>query len=142
MLCSRTAFDRRSPGFSLLEVMVVLILIALASGLAVTRIGAGQDAAENRNAMQDIVSALASARRGAIRSGQPRSVQLSQDGRLTLLTIETPNPRAEQSAGTILVTFLPDGSSTGGRIALLSPMSATLTIDRFVGGVTIEPGNE
>lgn len=133
---------RRAPGFSLLEMMVVLILIALASGLVVTRIGAGKDLAENRRALQEMTSALADARRSAIRSGQPFSVELSQDGVRTFRPTEMPDQQGQSSAKSILVQFFPDGSSTGGRIVLRAPMSATLTIDRFVGGVTVEATDE
>lgn len=134
--------SRRPPGFSLFEMMVVLILIALASGLVVTRVGAGKDVAEDRRALQEISSALADARRSAIRSGQPLSVELSQVGVRTFRPTEIPDQQGQSSAKSILVQFFPDGSSTGGRIVLRAPMSATLTIDRFVGGVTVEPFDE
>ncbi|MGD1926304.1 MAG: Tfp pilus assembly protein FimT/FimU [Paracoccaceae bacterium] len=142
MLRFNGAFGRRAPGFSLLEMMVVLILIALASGLVVTRVGAGKDVADTRRALQEMTSALANARRSAIRSGRPRLVELSQDGVTTFRTTEMPNLQEQSSAKSILVRFFPDGSSTGGRIILRAPVSATLTIGRFVGGVTVEPSDE
>ncbi|CRM14713.1 MULTISPECIES: GspH/FimT family pseudopilin [Pseudomonas] len=113
-------------GFTLLEMLVVIVLISIAAGLVGFGLQQGLRAAKERQAVGQIVEALRSTRARAIVSGTPQSTvfdlqQLSfqasgrpkkhwpADLQVTLHT-------AEQAGSA--VAFYADGSSTGGNLLL------------------------
>lgn len=123
---------RRPAGFTLIEVVMVLMLAVLVITVAAVSLTRGLGSAKVRAAGQDLVAALRYTRAQAIvtRKQQaleldvdkrsyiaPRKaeVQLPEDMELRLLTA------AEERTGdsTGRVRFYPDGSSTGGRIKLV-----------------------
>ena len=65
---------RRSPGFSLLEMILVMALIAAASLLAVTAFGAGMKGVKLRAGAKDVAAQMRFARAVAISSGEPQDV--------------------------------------------------------------------
>jgi general secretion pathway protein H len=123
---------RRPAGFTLIEVVMVLMLAGLVVTVAAVSLTRGLGSAKVRAAGQDLVAALRYTRAQAIvtRKQQaleldvekrsyvaPRKdeVQLPEDMELRLLTA------AEEQTGatTGRIRFWPDGSSTGGRIKLV-----------------------
>ena len=65
---------RRSPGFSLLEMILVIALIAAASLLAVAAFGGGMKGIKLRAGAKDVAAQMRFARAVAISSGEPQDV--------------------------------------------------------------------
>lgn len=122
----------RTYGFSLLELLLVLVLLVAVYGLAVPMLGAGSIGLESKAAVRQLTAGLRKARSVAI-SGQreaslsidvaartfsvtddPRVYALSQQIGLAVFTAES--ELANEQTGSI--RFFPDGSSTGGRITV------------------------
>ncbi|RMT99211.1 hypothetical protein ALP39_200359 [Pseudomonas marginalis pv. marginalis] len=113
-------------GFTLLEMLVVIVLISIAAGLVGFGLQQGLRAAKERQAVGQIVEALRSTRARAIVSGTTQSTVFD----LRNLSVEAPDrPKkhwpaelqvtlhtAEQAGSA--VDFYPDGSSTGGNLLL------------------------
>lgn len=120
-------------GFSLLELLVVLVIVGLMATLVGVSISRSLSAAEVRSASRDLMAAMRYTRGQAIlkRSEQTLAVdvekrQYQAPGRgvvelpegmdMRLLTART--ERTGDTTGTI--RFYPDGSSTGGRVTLVA----------------------
>ena len=115
-------------GFTLLEMLVVIVLISIAAGLVGFGLQQGLRAAKERQAVGQIVEALRSTRARAIVSGTTQSTVFD----LRNLSVEAPGrPKkhwpaelqvtlhtAEQAGSA--VDFYPDGSSTGGNVLLVN----------------------
>lgn len=113
-------------GFTLLEMLVVIVLISIAAGLVGFGLQQGLRAAKERQAVGQIVEALRSTRARAIVSGTTESTVFD----LRDLSVQAPGrPKkhwpaelqvtlhtAEQAGSA--VDFYPDGSSTGGNVLL------------------------
>ncbi|AIB37455.1 MULTISPECIES: GspH/FimT family pseudopilin [Pseudomonas] len=111
-------------GFTLLEMLVVILLISLAAGLLGMGVRQGLQAAKERRAVGQMVEALRTTRAGAIISGQ--SARTAFD--LRARTFQAPGRALQQWPSELQVTlhtaeqvgpaveFYPDGSSTGGNL--------------------------
>ncbi|PQZ87601.1 MULTISPECIES: type II secretion system protein [Pseudomonas] len=113
-------------GFTLLEMLVVIVLISIAAGLVGFGLQQGLKAAKQRQAVGDIVAALRSTRARAIVSGQTASTVFD----LQALSFQAPGRPAKHWPADLQVTlhtaeqagsaveFYADGSSTGGNLLL------------------------
>ncbi len=123
----------RARGFSLIEVMVAVALVALAGALAAGVLGNGFGRLEVRSAVQDVAGNLRHARALAIASGRPQSFEIDPDartwragadrsGRLPerIEVVFTGAREVQPRPGEGAIVFFPDGASTGGRVALVS----------------------
>ncbi|QKF53000.1 GspH/FimT family pseudopilin [Pseudomonas graminis] len=113
-----------SRGFTLLEMLVVIVLMSI--GIAVVGFGLhkGLQQAADRQLLGQMVQALRTTRSAAIISGQPRETTFDLNHR----TFKAPGERAQQwpiEVGVQLntaadldaaVAFYPDGSSSGGNL--------------------------
>ncbi|MFB3303955.1 Tfp pilus assembly protein FimT/FimU [Pseudomonas sp. AMR01] len=118
--------SKPQAGFTLLEMLVVIVLISIAAGLVGFGLQQGLKAAKERQTVGQIVDALRNTRARAIVSGQSaktefdlQTLSFQAPGRPTRhwpadlqLTLHT----AEQAGSA--VEFYPDGSSTGGNLLL------------------------
>lgn len=121
----------RARGFSLLEVLVVVMLMAVAGLLAAGIIGGGVERLQVRSAAKDIAANLRFTRAHAIATGAPqrftinpatRAWQAPRDrgGRIperfevAFTGAREVQPRADEGA----IVFFEDGASTGGRVRL------------------------
>lgn len=128
--CRRPAGGARARGFTLLEVMMVIVLVAAATALAAGLLGVGRSGRELRAAVATVASELRYARTRALMTGQAQvfALDLGQrtwqaadhHGRLPSdLQVTFDAVREEQRAPRELaIRFFPDGSSTGGRVSL------------------------
>lgn len=115
-------------GFTLLEMLVVILLISLAASLLGLGVRQGLQVAKERRAVGQMVEALRTTRAAAIVSGQSARTEFDLGSRtfqapgraqrgwppelhVTLHTAEQVGPAVE---------FYPDGSSTGGNLLVAS----------------------
>ncbi|MDI1254244.1 GspH/FimT family pseudopilin [Thermomonas sp.] len=133
-----THLRQRSSGFSLLEMILVMALIAAASLLAVAAFGGGMQGMKLRAGAKNVAAQMRFARAVAISSGQPQDVIIDPAGRhwqgAKGRSGDLPNvgevvftgARAtqfapgEQNDAKGTVRFFPDGAATGGRVRLLA----------------------
>lgn len=126
------AFRPRSRGFTLIEMIAVVVLIAIILTVVSVSFSKSLTTAKVRAASRDLVAALRYTRGQAIVKGEQKvltldlernsyqapnrgSVELPKDMRLRLTTAEQ-ELTGENAGG---IRFFPDGSSTGGNIAVL-----------------------
>lgn len=139
-------------GYTLIETTVVLLVLALAAGIAAPAIGRGLDAIRLRAEVAGVASFLRAAREQAITQRHALEVGIDGDGRtlvlkagaedvraarrLSVLHIE-PGPREARS-----VTFFAAGLSTGGRFRLEAPgpVVYVVTVSPLTGRVSTRRG--
>ena len=137
------------PGFTLLELVVTLFVIALATALVMPAIGRGTEGLRLRAEVAGFSAFLRRAREQAVTTREERAVTVDpaagvvtdQAGRHQVrgrrplpdrVTIEADPPAA------LTVRFSPQGSSSGGafRLASLNGVAYRVTIDPLTGRVT------
>jgi general secretion pathway protein H len=140
-------------GFTLLEMIAAIALIALAASIVVPRLGANRQAmkvrataielasnlkitrsaALSRNA--DAVLVIDTAKRKYSASGAVKPKLIPRDVALTFEAQAAESPRTSEGG----FRFRPDGSSSGGRIKLKSGTDAAMiTVDWLTGAVTLK----
>ncbi|MEM7507895.1 MAG: prepilin-type N-terminal cleavage/methylation domain-containing protein [Pseudomonadota bacterium] len=137
---SRSKGADRAAGFSLVELLAVLAILALAAGAMAPRIGAGLDAARARDAALETVQWLGGARQRAMRGVQPVTIRQTAKNTLSMgrgagsLTL----PHTEFRLPGPL-RFDPAGGSDGGWVDIKRPghPGYRLSLDRFLGTVSI-----
>ncbi|MFT5140967.1 MAG: general secretion pathway protein H [Lysobacterales bacterium] len=123
--------NHRSSGFTLVELMVVMVIIALIMGLVGTSISRSISGAESRVAARKLTMALRFTRSQAIikktetvfmvdseaRTYQAPNRPMIQlpEGMEVILTTARSELTSENSGG---IRFFPDGGSTGGHVEL------------------------
>lgn len=142
---------RRSGGFSLLELLLVMVLVAATGVLAAGVLGGGFARMELRGSARDVATQLRFARARALDTGVPQTFAIDPaahawqgaDGRSgdipRSLGIHFTGAREVQPAdGVGAIVFFGDGASTGGRVQL-SRGSAAFDIDVawLTGEVTV-----
>ena len=122
----------RSLGFSLLEILLVVALIAGATALAAVAMGGGFDRIAWRSAGKTIAAQLRYTRAQAIATGEPQRFEFDTASRTwrapggrsgTIpepLEVEFTGAREIQSGTTGgAIVFFADGAATGGRVRVL-----------------------
>jgi len=141
-----------AKGFTLLELLVVLTIVALAAVVAAPLLGSGKDKAEFSASVRIVATALRETRslaltsnraqallvdvdRGTIRVGDGgRLASLPSSVRLSLLTVA----QERIDGGTGAIRFFPDGSSTGGRLSLLQGAKRSdVMVDWLSGRISV-----
>jgi len=146
----------RNRGFTLIELMVVLLLIALVIGIATGGLSKGLEKMRMRSAGHDLVAALRYTRGQAIVSGEEKKLEVDVDKRsyqapkrsvqelpkgLTLKLLTAASERTGTSTGAI--RFFPDGSSTGGRVRLIAGEHASdVEVAWLTGEVRLREGTQ
>lgn len=138
-------------GFSLLEVMLVMALIAIVGVLAGTAMTGGIERMQLRSSAKEIASALRHARARAIATGQAQGFAIDPStGAWTTTTddkgdvpsrievVFTGAREVQPSAGTGAVMFFSDGASTGGRVQLRYRDAAwNIDVGWLIGDVSV-----
>jgi len=145
----------RAAGFSLLEILLVLIIVTLLMGVVVPRIGQGWDKLQNRIFMNTFLRELDTARFAAMRSGAPADFVIRTDSRTFGLAPGEANeiPQdvdifaeglelLEDGRGYFL-TYLPDGSLRPARMDVIFDESRLfeIHIDSVTGAVHVKKGD-
>lgn len=119
-----------SMGFTILELLLVMVLVAAMIGMTVGILGVGRDGRTLRAAVRTVATQLRYARTRALVTGQSQLFQVDLDrhewaaadhhGELAKSLQVTVDAVREEQAGarTLGIRFFPDGSSTGGRVSL------------------------
>jgi general secretion pathway protein H len=137
----------RIRGFTLLEMLVVILLIAAVTGLAVGVLGVGKAGRELRGTARTLATELRFTRVQAMTTGTSQSLEIDLDARSWNaprkhhgeipgdLQLRFQGVRQEQrTQRTAAIRFFPDGSSTGGRISLRAHDSGIRVDVRWLTG--------
>ena len=122
----------RTRGFTLVEIMVVMVIIALVMGLVATSMSRSISGAQARAASRNLVASLRYTRARAIIDKKERVFQVDTENRsyqapgrkqVTLpkgVEVSITTARSEFTSESVSgIRFFPDGGSTGGHIELL-----------------------
>ena len=141
-------------GFSLLEVLLVVAIIAIASVLAAAVIRGSSPGIQLRAQAKEIAAQLRYTRAHAIATGQAQRFTLDprahawtapgdRDGQIpdsmdvSFIGAREVQPREGEGA----ILFFPDGASTGGRVQLSAKRAAmNVDVTWLTGEVTLERG--
>lgn len=138
----------RCGGFTLLELVVVLALVALAAGVALPRLKAPPDRLRLQAAASEIGQSLRSVRAAAIATGFDQTLTL--DGRTHAfwtsldprphaigagITFTVDGPAVEQpTTDARAIRFRPDGSASDVRLTMkLGALAADVTVEWITG---------
>jgi prepilin-type N-terminal cleavage/methylation domain-containing protein len=112
----RRAAGRGTPGFTLLELLVVLVLVALVAGMVAPVASRGLEAARERAAVADLRALLEGLPVRAFRQGVPQSYDAQA---LERLLVELPAGWSLRLAAPL--QYSASGAAAGGSVTLLAP---------------------
>jgi general secretion pathway protein H len=142
---------RRQRGFTLIEMVIVITLIALISAILMATVGGGMEGLRLRSAAKEIASELRHARAQAMAkgevqrfvidpeqrqwtSGEKRDGELSKKIDVVFVGARELQPKRGQGA----IVFFEDGASSGGRIQLRQDKAAwNIDVAWLTGEVTL-----
>lgn len=145
---------RRSVGYTLIELALVMAVLAVASLVAVPAVGRTVDGVRVRTEVAGVASLLRWAREEAVTRGRTHAVTLDTDRRALLVRRlggeSTPGTERRRqlsslvqvapTSGPVLapITFTPQGRSSGGalRIEAVGSRVYVVTVDPLTGRVT------
>ncbi len=150
-----------SDAFTLLELIVVLVIIAVCGSLVFVNVGKSIATRKNKNFAYEMISLCKTARRLAIDRGTPVVFYISSDERRCWIDdthgdIKVPEGMLIEGEGVSAldegvygIRFYPDGSTSGGELTLsvagnilctikVDLITGTITARRSVGGRTSE----
>ena len=140
------------PGFTLVELLVVLALMAIIAAIAIPILGPGVSTSELKSAARKVAAGLRMARDDAVATRsdtrllidlEHRTFQIERDSHvyalpraLELKLFTAQNDIISEHAGAI--RFYPDGGSTGGRVTLAAgERKFEVDVDWLTGRVAI-----
>ena len=153
MPADRTRPGGRQDGFTLVEVLAVLVVLALVVGLAATQLGTRQGGAALEAAAHEIASRCRAVRAAAIRQAESRSVVIDMASRVVTGGTDMPSFRIAQTIGITFeasageqrgqriagIRFFPNGASTGGKVRLEAERQAyEVRVNWLTGRVVVE----
>lgn len=139
MAAGGKSLHRREAGFSLLELLVALTILALAMSVVSISASRRSPSFEMQRLTAEAVSLFREARLAAQTSGQPAKVSLLVETRelraaagqsLAIPEGVTAGLVSAASAGPATIVFFPDGSSSGGELTFEGgDRSSSVTVD-------------
>lgn len=144
---------RLHAGFTLLELLIVLSIMALGYGAVAVTVSSGNEVLALNAAARDIVSGLRYVRSQAMLAHESATLALDLKSNTYTLASEEKVYRIAEDVdvtvktakedlgnGVAQLRFFPDGSSTGGRIRLeRHTHTQEITINWLTGHVTLTP---
>jgi general secretion pathway protein H len=143
----------RSQGFTLLELLIVLVIIVLGFSVVALNLSSGTGALEHKATVRDVVSALRYARGQALMAHQEMTVSFDLANNVYKVSGRDEQYKIPDSIAVTLVTaqseltgegqgnvrFFADGSSTGGRVVLdRGEKSMQIDINWLTGQLEVE----
>ena len=135
-------------GFTLFELLVVMVILGLAAGLTFVSVSSGILKGKDARFREEVRTLLQRARAKALLSGEPVRVLIESEERRIEIEggrgVEIPEEVqvegegvGEVSPGIYGILFYPDGSSSGGALFLRWPDGAeySIRVGRIFGGV-------
>jgi len=143
---------QRQRGISLIELIVVVVLIAAATALAASVMGAGLPGQQLRNASRELAAQLRYTRAQAIVTGKSQTFSIDartrewqapnrRHGQLPQeLNLVATGARIEQTRPDVVaIRFFPEGAATGGRIVVSRDRAAwQIDVEWLTGEVTVK----
>ena len=146
------AAPRTRAGFTLLELLVVLAIMAIVAGMTIPMLGSGVSNAELKSAARQVAAGLRLARSDAVSTRQDtrvlldlehRTFQVERDPHVHALPRElemklftAQSDLVDERVGAI--RFFPDGGSNGGRVTLAAgERKFEVDVDWLTGRVAI-----
>ncbi|HWP65510.1 MAG TPA: GspH/FimT family pseudopilin [Candidatus Limnocylindria bacterium] len=145
----------RRAGFTLLELTLVLMIMAIAIALVGPAIEGGFDSREVRRAARQIASTMHHLRGEAVATGHPTAMRIDQHentietvggGRWAVLTdravIEAVSGAIRVGDEVWDIRFYPNGANTGAQVVLANSRDRTrnrllVTLDPLLGTITV-----
>ena len=147
---------RSERGFSLFELIVVLMIVAIASGLAAPGIQSGWRSREVRTGTRSLAGVMRGLRERAVRRGVEQELVIQADGQTfnwsdgqeaTLpggAAVTAIRGGWRDQDGRVRVVFYPNGGSSGISLVVAQQdgdsLSFALRVDPMLGSVVIEAG--
>ncbi|HUG35486.1 MAG TPA: GspH/FimT family protein [Candidatus Limnocylindrales bacterium] len=146
---------RRRGGFTLIELVVVLLIVGVAAAVIVPSIGRGSEALRARAQVSGFAAFLRHAREQAVTRREVHEVRIDPQARVVVLTgAGSDTPRLSRRLGegwriqasppaAFTVTFHPQGLSSGGsfRIEAAGGRVFVVTVDPLTGRVAQRRGD-
>ncbi len=142
---------RRARGFTLIEILLVLVIAGMMYALVPSLFGAGLAGTELKKAARQVAAGLRQTRGEAIKARKDASMRLDVDGRVfrigddarvhqlpkrVSMTVYT--AQSEVGAQEAAIRFFPTGGSTGGRVTLAAgDRKLFVDVDWLTGRVAI-----
>ena len=141
-----------AAGFTLLELIVVLVIIALSIAVVVPRVGSNWQKIEDSAFLQEFTETIKRARLFAMNSGHPIAFRLNGVARVygfenpprkpipLNAEVRSENLQKEQETGDFLIVFHPDGSLVGNDFEVIFDGERTyhISIHPLFGTVSLQ----
>jgi general secretion pathway protein H len=146
-------FPGRNAGFTLLELLIVLVIIVLGFSVVALNLSSGAGTLEHKAAVRDVVSALRYARGQALMTHREMTVSFDLANNVYKISGRNEAYKIPDSLAVTVVTaqseltgegqgnirFFADGSSTGGRVVLdRGEKSMQIDINWLTGQLEVE----
>jgi general secretion pathway protein H len=129
---------RHDHGFTLLEMIVVLVILGLAAGLIMMRGPMHSSRLDADAASRELAASLRLARSRAIAQSRDVALVLGANGYVVDGLPARRIPSDVALSGTAQIRFSPDGSSSGGAIIVQGAASrASIVVDWLTGQVRL-----